>query len=185
MNSLHTFPGEGRPLFCAFGLWPSIVLAAMLASFFVEKACLSKVANPVSSSLGVSGVGSVVAVVGTAAVGCGDGVAAERLYRALALQTASLNQPMHAFVVLGEMAANACCKPVPKLAIGSSPTAPQTHLSDILRFYELYVKTGQGRVRNTKVRYPIVEEPKVKSSKPTPCILIGTRGNMTTCLASP
>ena len=167
-------------------LWakrPSIVLAAVLASFFVGKACLSKLANPVSSALGVSGVGSVVAVVGTAAVGCGDGVAAEGLCRAAAL--ASLKQPMHAIVVLGEMAANACCKPVARLAIGSSPTAPQTHLSDIVRFYELYVKTGQGRVRNRKVSYPMVEEPKVKSSKPTPCILIGTHGNMTTCIASP
>ena len=162
---------------------PSIVLAAVLASFFVRKACLSKLANPVSSALGVSGVGSVVAVVGTAAVGCGDGVAAERLRRAAAL--ASLKQPMHAVVVLGGLAANACCKPVPMLAIGSSPTAPQTHLSDIVRFYELYVKTGQGRVRNRKVRYPMVEEPKVKSSKPAPCILIGTHGNMTTCIASP
>ena len=63
--------------------------------------------------------------INTAAVGCGDGVAAERLCRAAAL--ASLKQPMHAAVVLGEMAVNACCKPVPRLAIGSSPTAPQTH----------------------------------------------------------
>ena len=127
--------------------------------------------------------GSVVAVVGTAAVGCGDRVAAERLCRAAAL--ASLKQPMHAVVLFGEMAANACCKPVPRLAIGSSPTAPQTHLSDMVRFYKLYVKTGQGTVINRKVRYPMVEEPKVKSSKPTPCILIGTHGNMTTCIASP
>ena len=68
-----------------------------------------------------------------------------------------MEQPMHAIVVLGEMAANACCKPVPRLAIGSSPTAPQTHLLDILQFYELYVKTGQGRVTNRKVRYTMVE----------------------------
>ena len=102
-------------------------------------------------------VGSVVAVVGAAPVGCGDGLAAERLCRAAALETASLKQPMHAVVVLGEMVANACCKPVRVLAIGSSSTTPQTHLLDILRFYELYVKTGQGRVRNRKVRYPMVE----------------------------
>ena len=67
---------------------------------------MSKVVNPVSTSLGGSGVGSVVAVVGTAAVGCGDGVAADRLRRAAVLETASLKQPMHAVVVLGEMAAN-------------------------------------------------------------------------------
>ena len=102
-------------------------------------------------------VGSVVAVVGAAAVGCGDGLAAERLCRAAALETASLKQPMHAVVVLREMVANAYCKPVPRLAIGSSSTAPQTHLLDILRFYELYVKTGQGRVGNRKVRYPMVK----------------------------
>ena len=95
--------------------------------------------------------------IGTAAVGRGDGVAAERLFRAAALETASLKQPMHAVVVLGAMAANACCKPVPRLAIGSSLTAPQAHLSDMLPFYELYVKTGQGRVGNRKVRYPMVE----------------------------
>ena len=89
--------------------------------------------------------------------GCGDGVAAERLCRAAVLEMASLKQPMHAVVVLGEMAANACCRPASRLAIGSLPTAPQTHLLDILRFYELYVKTGQGRVRNRKVRYPMVE----------------------------
>ena len=129
----------------------------MLASFAVQKACLSKIANQMSSLLGVSGVGSVAAVVGTAAVGCGDGVAAERLCRADALETGSLKQLMHADVVLGEMAANACCKPVPRLAIGSSPTAPQTHSLDILRFYERYVKTGQSRVRNRKVRHPMVK----------------------------
>ena len=108
----------------------------------VRKACLSKVANPVSSSLGVSAVGSVAAVVGTAAVGCGDGVAAQRLFGAAVLEAASLKQLMHALVVLGQMAPNACCKPVARLAIDSSPTAPQPHLQDILRFYELYVKTG-------------------------------------------
>ena len=129
----------------------------MLASFAVRKACLSKVAKLVSSLLGVSGVGSVAAVVGTAAVGCGAGVAAQMHCRAAAFETASLKKPMHAVVVLGEMAANVCCKPVPGLAIGSSPTAPQTHLSDILWFYELYVKTGQGRVGNRKVRYTMVE----------------------------
>ena len=90
----------------------------MLASFAVRKAYLSKVANPVSSSLGVSGVGSVATVVGNAAVGCGDWAAAERLCRAATLETASLKPPMHAVVVLGEMSAN--CKPVPRLAIGSS-----------------------------------------------------------------
>ena len=107
---------------------------------------LSKVANPVSASLGISGVGSVAAVVGAAAVGCGAGVGAQRLCRAAALETASLKQPMHAAGVLGEKATNACCKPIPRLAIGSSPTAPQTHLSDILLFYEPYVKTGHSRV---------------------------------------
>ena len=54
------------------------------------------------------------------------------------------------------MAANACCKPVPRLAIGSSSIAPQTHLLDIFWVYELYVKTGQGRVRNQKVTYTMV-----------------------------
>ena len=93
-------------------------------------------------------VGSVVAVVGAAPVGCGDGLAAERLCRAAALETASWKQIMHAAMVLGEMVANACCKPVPRLAIGSSSTTPQTHLLDILRFYELYVKTGQGVRKN-------------------------------------
>ena len=76
---------------------------------------------------------------------------------------------------------NLCTWALAKVAdyptIGSSPTAPQTNLSDILQFYELYVKTGQGRVRNRKVREAMVEEPKVKSSKPIPCILIGTHGN--------
>ena len=43
------------------------------------------------------------------------------------------------------------------------PTAPQTHLLDTLRFYELYVKTGQGRVRNRKVTSLMVEWPKIKS----------------------
>ena len=79
------------------------------------------------------------------------------LCRAAALETASLKQPMHAVVVLREMAPNTCRKPVPKLAIGSSPTASQTHLLDILRFYKLYVKTRQGRVRNRKIRYTMVE----------------------------
>ena len=124
----------------------------------VRKACLSKVANPVSSSLGVSGVGSVAAVVGTATVGCGDGVAAQRLFGAAVLEAASLKQLMHALVVLCEMAPNACCKPVARLAIDSSPTAPQPHLSDILRFSELYVKTGQSRLRNRKKRYPLIAE---------------------------
>ena len=84
-------------------------------------------------------------------------VAAKRVCRAAALETASLKQSMHAIVVLGEMAANASCKPLPRLAIGSSPTAPQTHLSNILRFHELYVKKGHGRVENRKVRYTMVE----------------------------
>ena len=59
-----------------------------------------------------------------------------------ALEMASLKQPMHTVVVLSEMAVNVCCKPVPKLAMSSSPTAPQTLLSDMLWFYELYVQTG-------------------------------------------
>ena len=118
-----------------------------------------------SSSLAVWGVGLVAAVVGTAAVGCGDGVATKRLCRAAALETASLKQPMHTVLVLGEMATNAYCRPFPRLAIGSSPTAPRSHLLDILPFYELYVKTVHSRVRNKKVRYTMVEWPKVKSSK--------------------
>ena len=90
--------------------------------------------------------------VNTTAIGCGYGVAAEMLFRAAALGTAVFEEHMHAVVMHGGMVANACCKPVPKRAIGGSPTAPQTHLLDILRFDELYVKTGQGRVRNRKVR---------------------------------
>ena len=113
--------------------------------------------NPVSSSFGVSGVGSVAAVVATAAVGCVDGVAAERLCRAAAFETASLKQPTHAVMVFEEMGANAYCTPVPRLAVGSSRTAQQTHLLGILRFYGLYVKTRQGRVRNRKVTYTMVE----------------------------
>ena len=49
--------------------------------------------------------------------GSQGGVAVERLSRATELETASLKQPMHAVVVLGEMATNACCKPGPRLAI--------------------------------------------------------------------
>ena len=113
----------------------------MLASFAVRKACVSQGANPVSSSLGVSRVGSVVAVAGTGAVGCRDGEVGGRLCTAAVLETASLKHSMHATVVLGEVVLNACCKQVPRLAIHSSPTAPQTYLLDILRFYERYVKT--------------------------------------------
>ena len=82
--------------------------------------------SPVSPSLDVSSVGFVFAIVGTAAVGCGDGVAAERLCRATALDTASLNHPIHAIVVLGKMAQNTYCKTVPRLAIGSFAKCP-TH----------------------------------------------------------
>ena len=135
----------------------STFLAAVLASFAVRKACLTKVANPVSSSLGVSGVGSVIVVVGAAAVHCGAGLLAKRLSKAAAYETASLKQPMHAVVVPGQMAPNACCKPVPKLAIGSSPTAHHLYFENILWFLELYVRTEHGRVGNRKVKYTMVE----------------------------
>ena len=129
----------------------------MLVSFAVRKVCLSKVANPVSSSLGVSDVGSVAAVNGTTVVGCGAQVAIETSRSADAMETASLKQPMHTVVVLGEMAANTYCEPLARLAIGSLPTAPETHLLHTLRFYGLYVKTGRGRVKNRNVKYTMVE----------------------------
>ena len=109
---------------------PSGLLAAVLASCAVRKPCVSKVADPVSSSLWVANVGSVAAIVGGAVLGLAAGVPAERLYRAAVL--ASLKKPTHAVVVLGGMATNACYKPVCGLAVGDSPVAAQTHLSDIL-----------------------------------------------------
>ena len=103
---------------------------------------------------------------GTASVRGGAAVVAQRLCRAAALETATLRELGHAVMVLGDIAANACCQPFCKLAIGSSPTAPQTHLLCVLRFKELYITTGQGRVGNRKLRYNVLEYPKVKSSKP-------------------
>ena len=63
------------------------------------------------------------------------------LCSAAALQTASLKQPFHAVVVMGEMAANASCKPVPRLAIG----VPDKHTCQTFYGF-MSCMSKQGRV---------------------------------------